>query len=83
MNTQTRRCKHNRVEIIEEFVAYSWHTYEGGVLVENYNSEEGGDYTGMFDVKCHDCGFCGRFSSKTAPKWVERLTDLLTGSGAD
>ena len=63
------KCKHERVYIAELGTMATGHQRDmDGVWVHR---SVPGDYTGIVEVTCDDCGYFKRFG-KRRPKWVER-----------
>lgn len=73
------RCKHDqRVTLIEYGTATTTHDLEHGKVMHN---SDYGDYTGVIEVECRDCGFRRVYNRRrraSLPKWVQSLYDYLT-----
>ncbi len=65
-------CKHKNIVIIEHGTAYTNHVREDG---EWSHQSTLGDYTGIIEVECLDCGLSAQYG-KRRPKWlVDALFD--------
>lgn len=64
------RCKHDCVGITEFGTSATTH-YRDDDGSWSHDSDFG-DYTGVIEVECPDCGYKRRFGQRR-PKWVEKL----------
>ena len=72
------RCKHSRVEIIEEYVCASIHIVIDGQCADHNNDPGGGSYTGWIEVNCFTCGYSHKWNRyvsvaglRRVPQWVQ------------
>lgn len=68
----TTQCKHTNVRIIEEATGYTTHVWSGDRWLHDSSF---GDYTGVVEVTCFDCGFSGRYTPSRMPKWLQKRLD--------
>ena len=72
------RCKHQRVEVTEQFLCATVHTVENGHSVDHYAEPMEGEYTGIILARCLNCGYERKFNRyvsmaglRRVPQWVQ------------
>lgn len=65
-------------EVVEEFMCYSRHLIENGIVIDHLNDTDSGHYTGVFWFEYLDGRKTKRYTRKTAPKWLVEYYDLAT-----
>jgi len=66
------RCRHYNMEIDQIYETCTTHFVNNGKVV-GHTSDPEGDYTGMVEVRCFDCGMRKRFrAGRRSPKWLRK-----------
>lgn len=67
-------CKHANCTVLEEFIIHDIVFVNKGVVSPPKHDMESPMPTGLFFVKCSDCGLERSYGSRK-PKWLERILD--------
>lgn len=69
-----KRCRHDNVEITEFGTSATTHLRSSAGCWDH--DSDFGDYTGIIEVYCPECGYKRRFGQRR-PKWVQEMWDEL------
>ena len=72
----SKQCQHPDLYVEEEYVNFTFHSFQQGEYVWSGGDESYGKYTGRLFVSCKDCGMQSKlFHRATAPKWLKERLD--------
>ena len=75
-NIMTTRCKHEKAIITEYGTSQTYHMRMSNG--EWDHNSEFGEYTGVINVECSDCGLDKTYARNKYPKWLQLfLADIF------